>query len=238
MTLSSNFYRPPENCQIPGLAEMWETIFGRQIDGLFVEVGAYDGENFSNTSCLADAGWAGLYVEPIAEFAEKCRARHATNSRISVITCAASDVSGKAVIFLGDTLTTLVDTQVADYEKIDWAKGLHTGLRREIQTERLDTILEVNQIPINFDVLVVDVEGAEEKVIRGFNIDRWHPKVILIELEDEHPDFRDNARVVSAVKGIRRRIEAAGYSVYYKDYINSLYVRNDVLERVTQRELK
>ena len=235
MKNENSFYRPPSNCQVPDLAEKWETIFGRRTDGYFVEIGAYDGESFSNTSCLSDAGWAGLYVEPIIEFADKCRARHAANPRVKVLNCAASDASGVAEIFIGDTLTTLVGDQVADYEKIDWAKGLHRGQRREIQIDLLDNILEAQQIPIGFDALVVDVEGAEEKVIRGFDIDKWCPKVILIELEDEHPDFRDNSRIVSAVAGIRRKIEAAGYSIYFKDLINSLYIRNNIQERISKK---
>ena len=230
------FYRPPSNCQIPGLGEKWESIFGRRTEGYFVEIGAYDGENFSNTSCLSDAGWAGLYVEPIKEFADKCRARHSLNQRVTVVNCAASDVNGEEEIFIGDTLTTLVGDQVSDYEKIDWAKGLHRGNSRKIRTETLDKILETHQVPVGFDVLVVDVEGAEDKVIRGFDIELWHPKVILIELEDEHPDFRNNARIVSAVACIRQKIESAGYAIYFKDHINSLYVRIDVFDRVEQKK--
>ena len=236
MTSARPFYSPPANCQVPELGEKWAFILGRRTEGYFVEVGAYDGENFSNTSCLADAGWAGLYVEPIEEFAEKCRARHSGNSRVSVLNCAASDAAGAAQIFLGDTLTTLVGDQVADYAKIDWAKNLHRGESREIKTERLDVLLEEAKAPIGFDVLVVDVEGAEEKVINGFDIARWRPKVILIELEDEHPDFRENTRVVNSVTAIRQKIELAGYTLYFKDHINSMYLRADVHARIGKKE--
>jgi len=229
------FYSPPSNCQVPDLGEKWDRIFGRRNEGYFVEVGAYDGENFSNTSCLADAGWAGLYIEPIEEFADKCRTRHCGNPRVSVLNCAASDTAGMAQIFIGDTLTTLVGDQVADYAKIDWAKDLHRGESRNIRTERLDVLLEEANAPIGFDVLVIDVEGAEEKVVRGFDIAKWRPKVILIELEDEHPDFRDNIRVVSSVTAIREIIELAGYAILFKDHINSLYVRSDVLDRVGKK---
>lgn len=232
MTGSTPFYRVPDNCQVPDLASKWHQIFGRRSEGFFVEVGAYDGENFSNSSCLSDAGWAGLYIEPIAEFAEKCGARHAGNPGVKVLNCAASDVAGTAEIFIGDTLTTLVGEQVADYETIDWAKGLHKGQSRQIVTERLDQILEREDVPCGFDLLVVDVEGAEEKVIDGFDIPRWRPKVLLIELEDEHPDFRTIERVVTAVTRVRTKIEAAGYKLFFRDHINSMYLRADVMSRV------
>ena len=230
-----SFYSPPTNCQVPDLGQKWEVLFGRRSEGYFVEVGAYDGENYSNTSCLADAGWAGLYIEPIDEFADKCRARHSGNPRVSVLACAASDSAGTAQIFIGDTLTTLVSDQVADYTKIDWAKDLHRGESRDIRTERLDVILEQANAPVGFDLLVIDVEGAEEKVVNGFDIAKWRPKVMLIELEDEHPDFRDNARVVNSVTAVREKIELAGYKLFFKDHINSLYIRADVAARIEKK---
>ncbi len=138
---------------MPSLGAKWEALLGRRLSGFFVEVGAYDGEKFSNTSCFADVGWSGLYVEPIAEFAEKCRARHAGNPGVKVLENAVSDTSGTIDIYVGDTLSTVVEAQVADYEQIDWAKGLHKGERRSVPSERLDVILERFGVPEGFDVL-------------------------------------------------------------------------------------
>jgi FkbM family methyltransferase len=218
------FYVPSPTCQVPELAEKWEAIFGHMTDGFFVEVGAYDGESYSNTSCLADVGWSGLYVEPISEFADRCVQRHCKNSGIQVINCAASDEVGSIKVFLGDILTTVVDTQVTDYKKIGWAVDMHKGEIRDVPAAPLDIILDRNKVCPRFDLLVIDVEGAEEKVMRGFTLDRWLPKAILIELEDEHPDFCANSRVVESVTRIRSLIEDAGYALYFKDQINSLYV--------------
>lgn len=220
------FYRPSPSCQVPELGEKWEAIFGQRTQGFFVEVGAYDGESYSNTSCLADVGWSGLYIEPISEFADRCSRRHRNNSGVQVINCAASDEVENVKIFLGDILTTVVDEQVAAYEKISWATGLHKGEMREVSAAPLDMILDRHNVTPRFDLLVIDVEGAEEKVMRGFSLQRWLPKAILIELEDEHPDFRDNARVVQSVGRVRALIENAGYSLAFKDHINSLYVLN------------
>lgn len=223
------FYRPPANCQVPNLGGKWEALFGRRTSGVFVEVGGYDGESFSNTSCLADVGWSGLYIEPIAEFAQRCRLRHVKNPDVRVLERAVSDASGEIDIHVGDTLTTIVGEQVLDYEKIDWAKGLHRGETRRVPMERLDIILEREGIDPGFDVLVIDVEGAEPQVMAGFDVGRWRPKVILVELEDDHPDFRTNQRVVEGVMAVRKRIEEADYAPYFKDAINTLYVRRDIL---------
>lgn len=55
-------YPMAATCQIPffnSLSDLYTFVFGYRTDGLFVEVGAYDGESFSNTSGLADIGWKG-----------------------------------------------------------------------------------------------------------------------------------------------------------------------------------
>jgi FkbM family methyltransferase len=219
-----DFYKASPTCQVPDIGKKWEAIFGQMTHGFFVEVGAYDGESYSNTSCLADVGWSGLYIEPVTEFADRCALRHQKNSRVQVVNCAASDEVENVRIFLGDVFTTVVDAQVADYEKVSWASGLHKGEIREVPAAPLDVILDRNNVAPRFDLLVIDVEGAEEKVMRGFTLDRWLPKAILIELEDEHPDFCENSRIVQSVTRVRALIENAGYRLYFKDHINSLYV--------------
>src|SRR5579885_680685 len=77
-----SFYRPTQTCQIPILGGLYEHLFGERTDGTFVEVGAYDGETYSNTSSLADLGWRGVYVEPVPSSVARCRQRHARNPRV------------------------------------------------------------------------------------------------------------------------------------------------------------
>ena len=220
----SSFYRPAENCQIPNLAGKWEALFGRRNHGYFVEVGAYDGENFSNTSCLADVGWSGLYIEPVSEFAERCQTRHKNNSDVSVLVAAASDREGSAELFLGDTLTTLNQDRLGVYDRIEWAKGHHSGASKTVRTSTLDTLLESQKVSARFDLLVIDVEGAEEKVLFGFDLPRWRPKVMVIELEDFHPDFEGNDDIVLSARRVRERLLSVGYAEYYRDGINTIFV--------------
>lgn len=83
-------YNHPKS-QIPNLDSIYQKyftrFFGIPYQGFFVEVGAYDGESYSNTSGLADSGWNGLYIEPVFEYYNKCLIRHKNNS-VKVINCA------------------------------------------------------------------------------------------------------------------------------------------------------
>src|SRR6266849_5987581 len=100
------FYVPSPSCQIPTLAFLYELFFGRRNDGRFVEVGAYDGYSFSNTSCLAAVGWSGLYVEAVPRFAEECRTRYAGNDRIAVVNAAVGDRPGALDVVVGGPYST------------------------------------------------------------------------------------------------------------------------------------
>ena len=73
---ATRYYTVNDDCQIPLLDWLYDRHFGLINDGQFVEFGAFDGEYVSNTCFLADMDWRGLYVEPVPEYFEKCRARH------------------------------------------------------------------------------------------------------------------------------------------------------------------
>lgn len=219
------FYRPVLSCQIPDLGDLMEAAFGARRDGTFVEVGAYDGESFSNTAHLADLGWRGLYIEPVPAYAAMCAARHRANAAVRVVSCAIGAEEGSVDLFLGGTLSTTVPAQVNTYARMAWAQGLHTGERIRVPRRRLDAVLEENGVPPGFDLLVIDVEGAEAEVIAGLDLDHWRPAMLIIELEDRHPDFQDHPDVVARCAALRRRIAAHGYAEAYGDTINTVFLR-------------
>ncbi|MCX8505445.1 MAG: hypothetical protein ORN98_02375, partial [Alphaproteobacteria bacterium] len=60
-----HYYPMANDCQIKDLAKHYENLFGKKDKGVFVEIGAFDGQEVSNTAGLADLGWRGVYVEPV-----------------------------------------------------------------------------------------------------------------------------------------------------------------------------
>ena len=105
------------------LSDIYTKYFGYPSTGYFVEVGAYDGEFVSNTSCLADHGWGGLYIEPIDEYYQKCLNRHKNND-VTVANVAIGLEEGETTIYNGETLTTLDRDQMNRYRQIDWAQHI------------------------------------------------------------------------------------------------------------------
>jgi len=220
--IKSNSYKVSDTCQIQNLGSIYKKYFGYPSKGLFVEVGAYDGETFSNTSCLADHGWKGIYVEPIHEHYQQCLERHKNND-VLVAQCSIGSEEKETDIYVCGGLTTSNKKLVEMYSEIDWSKDyvFHEDKCTQI---RLETLLNSQNIQPNFDLLVVDVEGNEESVFESFDLNYWKPKMLIVELIDEHQSFQKYTDHVEINRNMRNKILNSGYVEVYKDEINTVFV--------------
>lgn len=220
-------YTVDTECQVENLPALYKEVFGLRNDGYFVEVGAMDGQTHSNTCGLADIGWKGLYIEATADYAQKCYRRHAKND-VVVLRRAISDHTGVLRLHNANALTT-ADTLTEDaYAAMEWSRDSLHHTYEDVPCTTLDRTLEEFGTPPGFDLLVIDVEGHEQQVLDGVSIAKWRPKMIIIEIQDEHPDFLalpNAAEFLVRFRRIRDVIETAGYTLLYKNMINSVYVR-------------
>ena len=217
-----DFYPSSPSAQISNLGFLLSAIFGERDDGFFLEVGGFDGFTASNTWGLATRGWTGVYVEPIPEFAGLCRENHAANPNISVLERAIDSVDGDNIEFkISGALTTANETLFQEYRQQPWAQQALTGKRAAAVGITLDSFLREQDFAVPLDLLVVDVEGMEERVFAGFALEEWMPTALIVELADVHPDLRATRMPDYRIS---RRLDAAGYVLIYKDHINSVFV--------------
>ena len=160
-----------------------DTFFALLFDGepgFFVDVGARDGINISNTYLLEKRyGWKGICIEPHSGFYR----RLVKNRQSLNLQCAVADV--------GAEKSTL--------EFAQWRRGArghsglvsvdyrHTGLLEQAKHEvvtvdvySLEAIFEENGVQV-VDLLDVDVEGAEYSVVRSINFDKCRINYITVE---------------------------------------------------------
>lgn len=169
--------------------------------GIFVEVGAYDPVDYSQTYHLEQAGWSGILVEPVREAAEKLRRQR--RARVFEVACAGPEDHGATrPLRIAGALTTLrAKSHVTEFVSTE---------TRDVRLVTLDSLLDEAGIE-RVDFLSVDVEGAEIDVLRGFSFARFRPRLLLIE------DFADDlAR--------HRYVSAQGYKRVRRTGNNSWYV--------------
>lgn len=129
--------------------------------GFFVDVGAYDGVEHSNTFALEQRGWTGVCIEPnVQVFGTLHTMRSVTAGGRSACVCAAmSDRTGD-LRMTGDRIDGHGQTYV--------------------KSMRLDDLLERLNAPA-IDYLSIDTEGHDLAVLQGMDFDRWTVRLITVE---------------------------------------------------------
>ena len=165
-----------------------DQFFPETSDGVFIDVGAA-GPHFLSMSALFRAhGWRVIAIEPNPAF---CAAQRAAGHEVLEYACADRDAD--------DVPFDVVDSHGSEYEggevsfesfsslKVkDSYQAFATGqldVRQiTVRVRRLDSILAVHAPELQrVEILSVDVEGWELEVLLGFSLERYQPKVLIVE---------------------------------------------------------
>lgn len=187
--------------------------FSNKTHGVAIEVGASEPVSIASQSWHLEEklGWRCVLVEPNPELAEKARQLR-RNSQVFECACVASDEIRQLSLFI-----PLVNGQeVTGHAAIDKNIDDHAySTHREvvIKARTLNSIVEECRLS-EIDVLSIDVEGAEIEVLKGFELAKHRPKLVL--LEDKHVYLNKH-----------RLLKQAGYQLVKRTGLNCWYVPND-----------
>lgn len=162
-------------------------IFKGTNRGTCVEVGANDGVTDSVTFFFEKLGWQCILVEPNPDLCKLIRA----NRTSPVYECAASDRAGFTTLHIAEGAERAhgVSTICADEESQRKIRAYgFTSRPVQVSTRRLDDILDESHIEGGIDFISIDVEGHEQEVLVGFTLERWAPKVIVVEDNSNRSD--------------------------------------------------
>jgi FkbM family methyltransferase len=195
------------NAIFPYAAEnnLKEEFFGHSGNGFFVEVGANDPEQWSQSFHLEQLGWRGIVVEPQPHLAELLRQRR--RAKVYCVACSAPENAGKS-------MTLHLAGIHSSFDPMLKVAGVRPQGSVEAPLRTLDEILAETDAPSPIDFLAIDVEGHEIEVLRGFDFARWRPRLIL--LEDLVLDMR-----------LHRFMQSRGYKWIRRTDINSWYVPSE-----------
>ncbi len=156
--------------------------------GVFIEAGANDGLNQSNTLFLARRyGWRGILIEPVPRLHTRC-VRNRKESQCVNAALVSPDESGKLIELIDVDLMTQVKRSTgfeASEDKLRAAETIQGIKRSEVSvTGRTLSEIIVDSPFHEIDLLSLDVEGFEIEVLRGITNQAHFPKWILIETSD------------------------------------------------------
>ena len=211
---------------------VWELLGPRRV-GFYIEVGAFDGLDQSVTWAFEQMGWTGLLVEAIPERAQQCRTRR---PKSSVVHAALGERGGPDSIEFtvvegaGSAAMLSYDPKGSrTTEHLETIRTLGASTRTvRVPMRTLDNLLDElaaqGRGPTDgIDFAVIDVEGAELSLLKGWDLERWRPRVLIVE---DNTMGRDAA--------VLEYLRSRGYTDVMPLGLNIVFVRTDesaLLER-------
>jgi FkbM family methyltransferase len=182
---------------------IWE-FFDFSREGYFVDVGAFHSRDASQTWLLEKMGWKGIVIEPQPENAEELR-QNRPFSKVYQTALSRPGNEGESNFFVDSVFSTLLPGTRSHTKPYD--------RQITVSVTTLDKILEKEGHP-RIDFLKIDVEGTELDCLRGFDIERYRPKLIFVE------DIFLNL-------DLHHYLSSKGYRLFRRSRYNNWYVPKD-----------
>ncbi len=195
---------------------LFERFFFGKRNGVFVDIGAYDGQTFSNSLFFEQSmGWRGLCVEPQPiPFSKLVAARTAKCEQVCV-----SDFEGESEFVectagIDETMLSGL-AQHFDPRHVERLERFSTeSVVRRVRVVKLSTLLEKYGL-YDIDYCSIDVEGGELSVISELDLDRF--RISVFTIENNYDDDR-----------ITRLMDSKGYDFVMKLEQDYVFKRRDV----------
>jgi len=182
-----------------------------QEGGFFVDVGASDGVRLSNSFFLEKfRGWRGICVEAHPDYYRLLVENRPSAITYNVAAGDREDVWTDIRLNYRASLTTL-DLSLDDRFQKDYKgyyasreekkiRGFSNGLAK-IKMRKIDCIIEENQAQIpRVDVLFIDIDGSELYAFRGLDLERWKPRILVLEHTVMGHDFLNRFAIKSGYR--------------------------------------
>lgn len=186
------------------------SVFGTDYKGFYVDVGCFHPFWLSNTKQLYDRGWRGINIDPNAVNIQLFKAYRPEDINLC---CGISDENG-----------------IMPYYKYTQpvCNSFDNSLKRklilknvvDIPVRKLGEILEEYKVE-KIDILDIDAEGFDEKIVKSFEWEKYMPTCILVEILSE------KKRCFWTLE-IHKILEAHGYKFESLFVKTLMYVKNNL----------
>ena len=182
--------------------------------GFYIDVGANDPVIDSVTKAFYDAGWHGINIEPVTEWFNKLQEARPNDTNLKL---ACGTKKGQNTIYdvVGTGLSTM-DKSIADKH----ANELDFEIKKE--KIKVDSLTNICKQYANQDIhfLKIDVEGFELQVLKGLDLKKIRPWIIVIEATLPNSQIEDYGKWEGVLTN-------GQYNFVYFDGLNRFYVASE-----------
>jgi FkbM family methyltransferase len=195
--------------------------------GFYVDVGANDPDIDSVTRAFYERGWSGINIEPLSVNSALLRKRRRRDVNLEI---AVGDREGEITFYeIGKWHGySTTDAAIAEQHRRDGLKVVE----HKVPLRTLGAVLDEHAAGRGIDFLKIDVEGTELAVLRGADLRRHRPKVIVLESK-----MPVTINMVDRVDEVPDRVEEysaflapLAYRFAYHDGLNAFFVADEQKE--------
>jgi FkbM family methyltransferase len=146
--------------------------------GFYVDIGCYHPIDGNNTYLLYKKGWEGINIDLNKTSIDLFNRARKNDNNLNV----AISNKSKKIKFYYRKKINMLNTINKKFAKNSFKKGFKTG---SIQSQTLNSILNKSKFKNKkIDFLNIDVEGNEINALESFNLKKYSPKLICIEIHN------------------------------------------------------
>jgi FkbM family methyltransferase len=181
----------------------------------FVQIGAFDGRaNDPLYGLIHRFGWRGVLVEPQPSVFARLLETYAGIDGLVFLNAAVAEARGTQTLWALRDVRSGDPTwlrQVASFNRDHvlrhvGADGAERIVGHEVETMTLDDV--ISRAPQGMDVLQVDAEGNDGRIVNMLDLERHRPA--LIQFEHRHLSLREHAQVGTRLADAGYRLAVVG----------------------------
>ena len=196
-----------------------QKFFDGKKNGLFVEVGANEPDLLLSQTFHLEKylNWEGILIEPIGYLCDKLRDKR-PRAKTHQVACTSSEKVGEAILRIPVENEIEITGHAAIEINVDHSL-IHETNDIKVKAVTLNTIVEKEGVQ-KVDFLSIDVEGTELDVLKGFDLWKYSPELIIVE-----------DRLVFLSKHIY--LKKFGYKLFRRTGFNNWYVKSDKVPKTS-----
>lgn len=168
-------------------------------NGFFVEFGATNGLDLSNTHLLEkEFSWKGILAEPAKKWHEKLK----ENRKCTIETTCVWNKSDAEIEFYEGEVGEL--STIDEFRNSD-SHNRQNGKTYKVKTISLVDLLKKYNAPNEIDYLSIDTEGSEYDILANFNFSDY--KINVITVEHNYTKMREKIYTLLTQNGYVRKYE-------------------------------
>lgn len=193
----------------------------------YIDIGAFDPYEYSNTALFYLNGSVGVTVEPNPSNFHKFTENRPRDINLNV---GISDNKGEMNYYIFDapTLNTCSKKEAEIFQRVGNHRIINTI---KVQVDTLQNIIRENCKNVFPDLLSLDAEGADEIVLNAIDYEKNYPKVICLETIS-FSDKISFSKKDSAIKEkkLTKFLLSKDYIIFADTYINTIFVKKTVFD--------